>query len=763
VSAGGRILKGRESAYGKDLRGFLRFRTGEGEKVLVKVGISAVSIAGARRNLEAEVPGWNFDQVKERADSLWERELERIVVHGGSRERRKVFYTALYHAFLCPNLYTDIDGRYRGMDGRVHTTSGYSHYTVFSLWDTYRALHPLFTIVQRDLTVDLIKTMLNCYRQGGRLPVWELAANETDCMIGYHSVPVIVDAYIKGIRSFDEGLALEAMKSSAGRDHFGLKSYRENRFIPSGEYGESVSRTLEYAYDDWCIARMAKELGRVDDYKEFTERAQFYRNLFDRSTGFMRARRNGGWITPFDPAEVNFNYTEANSWQYSFYVPQDVGGLIELHGGVENFRAKLDRLFSESPVTGGLDLPDVSGMKGQYAHGNEPSHHIAWLYSYLGDPSRTGQLVREIAGEMYSARPDGLCGNEDCGQMSAWYIFSAMGFYPVTPGSDIYALGAPLYEKITVNLEGGGQFTVRADRFSKENLHVQDIFLNGKPISAPYLKHRSIISGGELVFMMGPGPGRVWEPMDTTSRFRELRLTPSPYFCPSKSTFSDSLEITLSCADRNADIYFTTDGSIPSRGNRAAGLYRNPLRIDEDTALKAIAIAEGMISSSPVSALYRKLSGGVSINLKSSYSDMYPAGGDVALIDGMRGGEDFRTGMWQGFQGISLDAVVDLGEIQRIESISTGFLQDQRSWIFMPQKVEYYISEDGEDFTGVASLANSVSPRREGAVIRNFVKSGIGIRGRYLRVFAENIGICPDWHPGRGKRAWIFADEIVVK
>ena len=762
VALDGRILEGRKSAYGEDVRGFLSFRTGEGQKVMVKVGISAVSIEGARRNLEAELAGRDFEGVRERADSLWERELGRIEVKGGGRERRTVFYTALYHAFLCPNLYTDADGRYRGMDDRIHAAGDYTHYTVFSLWDTYRALHPLFTIVQRERTLDFIKTLLNNYRQGGRLPVWELAANETDCMIGYHSVPVIADAYIKGIRGFDAHLALEAMKSSASRDHFGLEEFRKHGFIPSGSFGESVSRTLEYAYDDWCVAMMAREMGREEDYREFIIRAQFYLNLFDPVTRFMRARRNGGWLEPFDPSEVNFNYTEANSWQYSFYVPQDISSLIELHGGDRGFEDKLDRLFSESSETGGLDLPDVSGMIGQYAHGNEPSHHIAWLYSYVGNPSRTADMVREIAREMYTAGPDGYSGNEDCGQMSAWYIFSAIGFYPVTPGSRMYALGAPLFDEVTINLEGGGEFVIRADNLSGGNRYLNEVSLNGEPLSSPFLDHAGIVPGGSLVFRMGSSPEISWKSDRTVSRIEKPRLVPSPYLSPSRRVFAEDMEVVMECAEEEARIYYTTDGSDPLPGNRSSKLYREPLYISENSTLRARAVAEGMVHSRPVTAVYHRLPSGITIDIKNDYSSMYPASGDMALIDGIRGGEDFRTGLWQGYQGVDLDAVVDLGKVRDISSISAGFLQNQGSWIFLPVRVEYYISENGEDFKRVASLSHNVSPEKEGAVAREFSVYGLDARGRYVKILAGNMGICPDWHPGSGRPAWIFADEIVI-
>ncbi|MDD3642863.1 MAG: GH92 family glycosyl hydrolase, partial [Candidatus Krumholzibacteria bacterium] len=429
IATGERVLEGVTSASGENVKAFFTFDRRRGGPVTVKVGISAVDAEGARRNLAEEIARHDFKRVRTEAREAWRRELGAIRVDGGTERQKRTFYTALYHCLLAPNLYSDIDGRYRGRDLAVHTADGFDYYTVFSLWDTYRAAHPLFTIIERERTVDFLRTFLAQYRQGGALPVWELAANETGTMIGYHAVPVIADAWAKGIRDFDAEEALEAMVASADRDDLGLRQYKELGFIPADSEGQSVSRTLEYAYDDWCIAVFAKDLGHDELYRRFIGRAQGYKHLYDPETGFMRPRVNGGWLDPFDPAEVNFHYTEANAWQYSFYVPQDVAGLIAMTGGREVFADRLDALFETDSGASGLDLPDVSGMIGQYAHGNEPSHHMAYLYDYAGMPWKTQERVREIMETMYGDTPDGLCGNEDCGQMSAWYVMSALGFY----------------------------------------------------------------------------------------------------------------------------------------------------------------------------------------------------------------------------------------------------------------------------------------------------------------------------------------------
>ena len=757
------LVAGASEASGTNVKAYVSFATGTDEVVLVKVGISAVDIDGARRNLEDGIPGWDFEKVREDAVKAWNDELGKISVKGGTRAQRVTFYTALYHAMLAPNLFMDADKRYLGRDLRIHKAKDFTDYTVFSLWDTYRAEHPLFTIIEPERTADFIKTFLAQYEQGGMLPVWELAANETNCMIGYHAVPVIVDAYIKGIRNFDAAEALEAMKHSAEADFRGLAYYRELGYIPSDKEGESVSKTLEYAYDDWCIARMANALGRNDDYETYIQRAQGYKNLFDPSTGFMRARINGGWFTPFDPAEVNFNYTEANAWQYSFCVPQDVSGLIGLMGGRERFVAKLDSLFSTSPKTTGIALPDVSGLIGQYAHGNEPSHHMAYLYSFAGQPWKTQERVRSIVDGLYTTGPAGLCGNEDCGQMSAWYVLSALGFYPVTPGSDVYVIGTPLFREASIAVGGGKHFVIRGRGVSRKNIYIQSATLNGKPYHASYIRHGDIAAGGELTFVMGGSPNKSWGGADADippSAIADRLITPVPYVAAGARIFAGSTEVALGSITTGARIYYTLDGSEPGAGST---LYENPFSLTKSTTLKAVAMKNGMPSSRVVTAEFRRIPGNRRIRLNTTYSGMYAAGGDMALIDGLRGGLDFKTGVWQGYEGVDVDAVVDLGAVRRISRVSTGFLQDQNSWIFFPETVEYYVSNDGKNFTPVARSARTAPAKEDGARIENVSSGAIGKSARYVRVHAVNMGLCPAWHEGAGEKAWIFADEIVVE
>jgi predicted alpha-1,2-mannosidase len=406
----------------------------KGEKILVKVALSMTGFEGAELN-STEINHWNFEKVKQEAEQLWNKELSKIEVTSNDKDKLAVFYTALYHTMVQPNIAQDIDGKYRGRDNKIHVAEGFDYYTVFSLWDTFRAAHPLYTLIDKKRTADFINTFLKQYEQGGRLPVWELSSNETDCMIGYHSVSVMADAMVKGIKGFDYEKAFEAAKHSAMLDRLGLEAYKRQGFISIDDDHESVSKTLEYAYDDWCIAQMADLLGKKEDYKYFMKRSQNWKNIFDWETGFMRPKKNGGWDKPFDPREINNNFTEGNSWQYSFFVPQDIPGMIEAYGGKEKFEAKLDEMFNSESKTTGREQVDVTGLIGQYAHGNEPSHHMAYLYNYVGKPEKTKEKVHYILEKFYTNTPDGLIGNEDCGQMSAWYVLSSLGFYAVTPGS----------------------------------------------------------------------------------------------------------------------------------------------------------------------------------------------------------------------------------------------------------------------------------------------------------------------------------------
>ena len=483
------------------------FQTKEGEQILVSTAISGVSMEGAARNLAAEVPDDDFDKYLAAVQDDWNEQLSRIEIKCDDRDEKVKFYTALYHSMIAPTIYSDVDGAYYGPDKQVHRVEGWTNYSTFSLWDTFRAAHPLFTITQKNRVNDMIKSFIRHYEAHGLLPNWELMGNESHCMIGNHAIPIITEAYLKGIRDFDVEKAYEAMKETSLSQGNGLGLFRIYNYIPCDLEKESVSKTLEYAYDDWCMAQMAKALNKEDDYLYFMEASKNYKNVFDSSTGFMRAKLSDGkWETPFSPfasTHRDDDYTEGNAWQYSWFVPHDVEGLIALHGGKAAFANKLDSLFTlPSTIEGDNVSPDISGLIGQYAQGNEPSHHVAYLYNYTDTPYKTQYYVDRIRRELYTDRPDGICGNEDCGQMSAWYIFSAMGFYPVNPSDGKYQLGTPMFKKVTIKLGQDRKFVIKANRENNQYIYAKEVLLNGEKLDRTWITHDEIMNGGELEFVL---------------------------------------------------------------------------------------------------------------------------------------------------------------------------------------------------------------------------------------------------------------------
>lgn len=754
-----------KKAQGESIKASFSFGTfAQEEAVIVKVGISAVSMEGAKRNLKAEAPHWDFNATRQKVQNAWNHELARIQVEGRSKKEQEIFYTAMYHSFIAPNVFNDVDGAYRGRDQKVHTTD-HQYFTVFSLWDTYRATHPLYTLVQQKRTNDFIKTFLLQYQQDKILPVWELAGNETQCMIGYHAVPVIADAYMKGIRGYDAQLALQAAQASANQSKFGIGAYRKFGYIPASEEPESVSKTLEYAYDDWCIAQMAKNMGKEAVYKDFIQRAQAYKNIFDKNTGFMRAKRQNRWFAPFRPEEVNFNYTEANSWQYSLYVPQDIAGLTSMLGGKAKLEQWLDNLFTASKETSGRHQADITGLIGQYAHGNEPSHHMAYLYNYADKPWKTQQRVAEILRTMYNNQPEGLSGNEDCGQMSAWYILSAMGFYPVTPGSNDYVLGSPVFPKTTLKLENGKTFVIEANNVSEENIYIQSVQLNGTAYHKNYIQHADLTKGGTLVIEMGKAPNKEWANNGEAapgSAITEHLITPVPYF---------EADITFDRATHQIKIdHFSPDAHVfyaiaPHKNTQVKDLkfapYKKPITLKTSATIWTFAKINNQ-NSDTISTRFNKIPSGRSIQLASKYANQYAAGGDKALIDFIKGGKDYRTGMWQGYQKADLEAIVDLGGEENIQKVAINCLQDQNSWIFMPTSVDFFVSTDGQNFKKAGTVKNNVSEKQEGAVLKEFTIR-LNEKVRYVKVIARNKGKVPAWHKGAGGKAWIFADEITIE
>ncbi len=759
----------------------------------IKVGISAVDKIGARQNLESEIPDWDFNGLKAKASKKWNNELNKIN-YQASEEDMITFYTALYHTFLNPNIFSDFDGRYRGRDNNIYQLDDDNQqFTVFSLWDTYRATHPLFTLVQQERTNQFIATFLRQFEIGGDLPVWELAANETECMIGYHSVSVIADAFVKGIQNYDAEYALNAMIYTSKINEFGKSQFRKNGFISSSDEPESVSKTLEYAYDDFCIAEMAKSMGKMDVYQQYYNSSLNFINLYDPSTKFMRARKGGLWYQPFDPAEVNFNYTEANSWQYSLYAPHGIDILTELMGGRDSLEAWLDRLFNTNMKLSGRHQVDITGLIGQYAHGNEPSHHIAYLYNYTNTPYKTQLYVDSILKTMYSNFPDGLSGNEDCGQMSSWYVLSALGLYQIAPGDAWYEFGRPIMDEATINLESGKKLNIKTINNSPDNKYIQSITWNNKKWEMNQIHHSTLIEGGDLVFTMGIEPASEKRSINNSAMDKSMILsfnfTPSPFFLNDKQIFEDSLIVSIgnhvSLHKENAVIEYRFKNDTTN-----IFTYTSPFTITESTTIEARrlnyiqpqvdgAMPNITLKYSPwVQANFIKSDSNVEIVMQNSFDNQYAAGGKNALIDGVRGGNEFRTGDWQGYYGKNIIAEITFDEPKLLSEIGLSCLMDMKSWIFLPEQIKISYSLDGEQFLNLDPIVTNykfASNVKSPTSIPSF-SSYVGSANyefyrtlenktliKKIKIEVVNFGKCPEWHLGSGNDTWLFADEIIFR
>ena len=507
-------LKDGDSLHAKKIMATALFATSKDEKIKVKVGISPVSTDNAAKNIRGEIPLWNFDEIAANANTAWNNELNKIKVVSNDTARLRTFYTALYHTMIAPSIFNDHNGDYLGTDKKVYANASFTNLTTFSLWDTYRAAHPLFTLFQSARVNDMINSMLAIYQQQGKLPVWHLMGNETNCMPGYSSVQVVADAYLKGFRGFDTTLAWEAVKTTAMRDERGLRFVKQYGYIPADSLVESVAMGMEYSIADWGIAQMAKRMGKTADYEYFNNRAKNYRNYFDASTRFVRGRvGEKEWRTPFSPfvsRHMKDDFSEGNAWQYTWLVPQDVEGLITLLGGEKAFSEKLDSLFTIKGDMGKEASSDITGLIGQYAHGNEPSHHIAYLYDFVGQPWKTADKVRYILDSLYSDKPNGLSGNEDVGQMSAWYILSSLGFYQVNPSNGVYVFGSPVMDEATLTVSNGKTFHIIVKNNSRQNKYIQSVELNSKAYTKLYVLYKDFMAGGEMTIMMGAEPSKTW-------------------------------------------------------------------------------------------------------------------------------------------------------------------------------------------------------------------------------------------------------------
>jgi predicted alpha-1,2-mannosidase len=748
--------------------------------IRLKVGISGVSIDGAQKNLFEEIQGFDLDIVKNTTRNKWNVEMNKLHFKSDDMDVMTNFYTAIYHSYLTPTLFSDVDGFYRGNDNKIYQNLKNNRYTIFSLWDTYRTAHPLYTLTQQKRTGDFINTFLEISKETGELPVWELWGNETDCMIGYHSVSVILDAYRKGIQNFDTKFALESMLKTAQKDELGKHYFANQGFIGSQNEPESVSKTLEYTYNDWCISEFAKDINASEGIiKKYAKNGLNFINLFDPQTKFMRPRNGGIWHSPFVPSEVNFNYTEANSFQYSLAVPQEIVGLRTLLGGKDSLEAWLDRLFASSSLLEGRQQSDITGLIGQYAHGNEPSHHMAYLYNYTNKPYKTQEKVDQILKELYQNNPEGLSGNEDCGQMSAWYVMSAVGLYPICPGKAIYTFGRPIQEYANFHFENNKTFSIRTLNNSPANKYIQEIELNGKKYTKLYITHEDLLAGGELVFHMGNTPNQSYNFYESDiDGDSEKNLQAVPYFTANSNTFEDSIVTEIKLLDGiRAQIRYTTDNSEPTQKSM---LYTNDLVFHETTTLKAKAfylqesqeINENIIVEAiyedngfqAVSSTFYKLNKGLELKLTSTYNNQYTGGGDLALVDGINGGKDFRSGPWQGYQGNNAEGIISFMEAKELNELTISCLQDVKSWIFMPTALEVQISYDGINFEKPVITKIKYQSTIEGNFIEQFsAKINAAKPIKNIKYKAINRGTCPKGHLGEGEKSWIFIDEITFK
>ena len=707
----------------------------EGVKTLeLQVAISGVDIEGAIKNLNA-AEYKTFDAARQGADSTWEAALGKLKVEGGTDEQKRCFYTALYHCMTSPYLWSDADGRYRGTDNEIHTVDpGREVYTVFSLWDTYRALHPLLTQIEPERTVDFVYTAMKNFEQGGELPMWELASHETHCMIGYHAVPMMLEAY-NYLHKEDGTLAgytpkqlLDAMVATSNRTE-AHRAYGAQGYLTSELDNESVSKTLEYAYDDWCIAQMAEIAGDTATARTYWIRSQSWQNIID-TNGFAHPKRNGGWLTPFDPTEVNNHFTEANSWQYSTYVPHDFDMWVTRIGGKEKAIAFLDSLFEGHNAMSGRDQADVTGLIGMYAHGNEPSHHAAWLYNALGQPEKTEKYVHKILNELYTSKPDGLCGNEDCGQMSAWYVLASLGCYEVCPGSGVWEHIKPM-------------FKVKGEQW-----------MLGKDVTPPCQT-------------------RYFERLETLVCPDSLRITPCPVFNDWNMQVKDSIycgEATEYAAEEASFFYKESNGKVYPVLNclmkkRNVTPFEIQLEAATEDEMSFAAQIDGCLVSQFVSHRMVRTDTDKHVTYLTQPAPQYTENGPEGMVDRIFGTANYRIGGWQGWQG-DMKAVVELDKVQSIRSVGVDCLENMRSWIFFPKSVSVEYSLDGKAWKPYGEVRNTqfaaTHARQEESNTHTFTVKG-SARAKYVRVTAKNFGPLPSWHVSAGEQAWLFADEIIIK
>lgn len=750
---------------------FLEFEPAEENNkktIEARTAISSVNEEGALKNLASE-ESIRFDKALTKNTALWEKELGKIEIFGGTQKQRDIFYTSLYHCMIAPNLYSDVDNRYRGMDDKIQNAKDYNRYTVFSLWDTYRTLHPLLSIIDQKRSMDFAKTFIDMQLQNGELPMWELASAETHCMIGMHGISVLAELYQKGIYAYPK-LTLESMINNANpelreinkrnytsKKHnlLGLDYFTKNGYISSEFEHEGVSKTVEYAYNMYCVAQVAKSQGRMDLYDEYIKKSQYYRNLINPATGFIHPKENGRFLPNFDLRQIDQNYTEGNGWHYTFYAPHDIPALINLMGGELEFCKKLDKLFSKSATPNGRNQADVTGLIGGYAHGNEPSQHSAYLYTYAGQPHKTQKYIRQILTTLYDDTPAGICGNDDAGQMSAWYVMSSMGIYPVSPVDKDYIITTPLFEKSVIHLENGKTFTIIAPEADKKK-YISEIYLNGKEINDYKISHEDIMKGGELRMVLSNVPVIENEVSEARKLNSKTDIVITPYLSyEGTATFTDSLIVEAFAFYPEDSIELTFES-----GKTLSFVGKGRFVLNESESLSMY--SKNGKTSQKVEARFYKIPKGRKVKVLSKYNNQYTAGGDKGLIDQKRGGDNWKLGLWQGYWGEDFVAVLEVNKDGIPSRLGVNFIQDQKSWIFLPSEVEYYVSDDGKNYKLLEVVKNDMPERSEEILQKTFYTSK-PIEHRFIKVIAKNIKKNPSWHLSAGEKAWLFTDEIIFE
>ncbi|AUP80065.1 GH92 family glycosyl hydrolase [Flavivirga eckloniae] len=763
-------------------KGYVSFNVEEGEQIEVSVTLSPIDYDGVDKNFKTEAQGKSFDDVLKETTEAWNKVLNKITISETSSDAKKrTFYTAMYHAFISPNIISDVDGRY-AVEGKQYKFNS-TQYSNYSTWDTYRALHPLLTIIEQKETSKMINSLISRDSQAGvGQPVWELLGFDNGCMIGYTTSSVIGDAVLKNIDGINYEEAFKSMykaasdlsKHSAVYDVSGLEDYINYGYV-TGETGSSVSKTTEYNYHDFVIAEVAKKLGKTKEAEEFHKRSIGYRAMFNPEDGYLYPVYSTGEMHKLNLSswdDLIPNYVSGNIWAYSAYTPHDMAGVIQLHGGKEKYATWLDKVFSDTSTLGGAQHVDISGFIGKYGHGDEPGHQMPYLYNFVGQPWKSQKYVNEVVTTMYSDKPDGLINNEDLGQMSAWYIFSTLGFYPVAPASLNYQLGAPYYESATVNLENGNTFTVKAHNLSDANFYVQSVKLNGEIYNKTFISHDDIMNGGVLEFTMGEAPNKVWGSLDESTSIGAIsakspeilvKATASPYDENNSFFFSEKHIATLKSNDSDADIYYTTDGSTPTlRSNK----YKQPFEIKENCILKAAAIKQGLnISKIYEKPLFKSIfpllkEGYPKITMNNWSEPNYGKEDGRLLFDEVVGSSSYGDGKWTAIKD-TFDVGIDLGQNHIVENISVGVLTDIGSWIFPTKSIEVYGGNSNQSLNLIGKLNLPKADKFPKEVNRYTlpVKKG---QYKYLRVKVNPYGVAPEWHGAFGQKVWLFIDEIMV-